>query len=281
MCLTTINIASTSESSQPSTTGNAATSAGSPVATTVALDRRTTGCALPHPPSPEAAEEAADFQSVRPRLFGIAYQMLGRAADAEDVVQDVWLRWQRADRALVRDRVAFLVKITTRVTLNVLGSARVRREVSVDHWLPGQVRISEDPTLATERSADLEHAVLLLLQRLSPTERAVFVLREAFGYPFRDIAEALRTSEANARQLARRARARLAGPRHEPVHRAARDRLVRAILDAAQAGAVAHLERLLADDVVSHSGGHRRRKAKTTGIGASRGPAVQAAGTPS
>ncbi|MBP2326606.1 RNA polymerase sigma factor (sigma-70 family) [Kibdelosporangium banguiense] len=202
-------------------------------------------------PSPDA--DAADFQSVRPRLFGIAYQMLGRAADAEDVVQDVWLRWQGVDRTLVRDRVAFLVKITTRVTLNVLGSARVRREVLVDRWLPGQVLSPEDPTQATERSADVEQAVLLLLQRLSPTERAVFVLREAFDYPFRDIAETLRISVANARQLGRRARVHLAGPRHEPVHPAARDRLMTAFLNAAQAGTVAHFERLLADDARAQS----------------------------
>jgi RNA polymerase sigma factor (sigma-70 family) len=200
--------------------------------------------------SDSAAEEAADFQTVRPRLFGIAYQMLGRVTDAEDVVQDVWLRWQGADRAVVRDRVAFLVKITTRVALNVAGSARVRREVPVSaEQLPGWVIAAEDPSLATERSEDLQRGVLLLLQRLSPTERAVFVLREAFDYPFRDIAEALEISEANARQLGRRARAHLAQTRHEPVHRAARDRLLAAFLDAAQFGAVAHLERLLADDV--------------------------------
>jgi RNA polymerase sigma factor (sigma-70 family) len=207
----------------------------------------------PGPVPPEAAGYLADFQGVRPRLFGIAYQMLGRVADAEDVVQDVWLRWQGADRAVVRDRIAFLVTITTRVTLNAATSARARREIPVDHWLPGQVVASEDPSQVTDRSVDLEGAILLLLQRLSPAERAVFVLHEAFDYPFRDIAETLRISEANARQIGRRARAHLAGPRHEPVHRAARDRLVRAVLDAAQDGAVADLERLLADDVASHS----------------------------
>ncbi|ONI92760.1 hypothetical protein ALI22I_02015 [Saccharothrix sp. ALI-22-I] len=205
--------------------------------------------------SSRMSTEAADFQSVRPRLFGIAYQLLGRAADAEDVVQDVWLRWQGADRTVVRNRIAFLVTVTTRVALNVAGSARARREIPVDRWLPGQVPLSEDPTLATERSADLERAVLLLLQRLSPTERAVFVLREAFDYPFRDIAERLGIGEANARQLGRRARARLAGPRDEPVHRAARDRLLTAFLDAAQVGAVAHLEHLLADDVLGQGRG--------------------------
>jgi RNA polymerase sigma factor (sigma-70 family) len=199
------------------------------------------------------AEEAADFQSVRPRLFGIAYRLLGRVAAAEDVVQDVWVRWQGADRARVQDRVAFLVKITTRLALNVAVSAPTRREVSVDSWFPAQVLASEDPTVAAERSADVEQAVLLLLQRLSPIERAVFVLREAFDYPFRDIAEALEISEVNARQLGRRARMHLAEPRHAPVHRAARDRLLRAFVDAAQAGAVARLEHLLAADALPHS----------------------------
>ncbi|TWF79532.1 RNA polymerase sigma-70 factor (ECF subfamily) [Pseudonocardia hierapolitana] len=200
------------------------------------------------------AEEAADFQSVRPRLFGIAYRLLGRVADAEDVVQDVWVRWQGADRAQVHDRVAFLVKITTRLALNVAVSARARREVSVDSWFPARALTAEDPTVAAERSADLEQGVLLLLERLSPIERAVFVLREAFDYPFRDIAEALGISEANARQLGRRARMHLTEARHAPVHQVARDRLLRAFLDAAQAGAVARLEQLLAADALPPSG---------------------------
>ncbi|NKE63535.1 sigma-70 family RNA polymerase sigma factor [Lentzea sp. PSKA42] len=207
---------------------------------------------LPETRSPEEAEDMADFQSVRPRLFGIAYRMLGRAADAEDVVQDVWLRWQSADRAQVRDRVAFLATITTRVTLNFLASARVRREIPVGRWLPGQVPISEDPSLAVGRSAELEQGILLLLQRLSPTERAVFVLREAYGYPFRDIAEALQMSEANARQIRRRSGEHLTGPRHKPVQRTACDRLLSAVLDAGRIGALAHLERLLIEDALSY-----------------------------
>jgi RNA polymerase sigma factor (sigma-70 family) len=198
-----------------------------------------------------AAQEAADFEDVRPRLFGIAYRLLGRVTDAEDVVQDVWVRWQGADRAQVRDRVAFLVKITTRLALNVAVSARTRREISVDSWFPAQPLASENPTLEAERSADLERAVLLLLQRLSPLERAVFVLREAFDYPFRDIAGALGTSEANARQLGRRARMHLSEPGHARVPRAAHDHLLRAFLDAARIGAVAPLERLLAEDALS------------------------------
>jgi RNA polymerase sigma factor (sigma-70 family) len=198
-------------------------------------------------------EEAADFQSVRPRLFGIAYQMLGRVADAEDVVQDVWIRWQRTDRARVNDRVAFLVKITTHVAINLAVSARVRREIAVGGDLPEQGATAEDPALAAEQLEDLEYAVRLLLERLSPTERAVFVLREAFGYRFREIAETLAISNANARQLGRRARAHLAERRHEPVQPTESDRLLRAFLDAAQDGDVADLERLLVDDVISHS----------------------------
>lgn len=156
-----------------------------------------------------ATEEAADFQCIRPRLFGIAYRVLGRTADAEDVVQDVWLRWQGTDRARVNDRVAFLVTITTRVALNVAVSAAVRREVAVGRCLPERTPASDDPAQAAERSEDLADAVRLLLQRLSPTERAVFVLREAFGYRFREIAETLAISNVNARQLGRRARAHL------------------------------------------------------------------------
>jgi RNA polymerase sigma factor (sigma-70 family) len=199
----------------------------------------------------EQAEDTAEFQSVRPRLFGIAYRMLGRAADAEDVVQDVWLRWQNADRSQVRDRVAFLATITTRVTLNFLASARVRREIPVGRWLPGQVPISEDPSLAVDRSAELEQGVLLLLQRLSPTERAVFVLREACGYPFRDIAVALQMSEANARQIRRRSSEHLTGPRHNAVPRKASDRLLSAVADAGRCGALARLERLLVADALA------------------------------
>jgi RNA polymerase sigma-70 factor (ECF subfamily) len=196
---------------------------------------------------------AEDFQSVRPRLFGIAYRVLGRAADAEDVVQDVWVRWQSTDRARVHDPVAYLVKVTTNVALNVAVSARFRREITVGDQLPERIPSAEDPTLATERLEDLQHAVRLLVQRLTPAERAVFVLREAFGYRFREIAETLAISNANARQLGRRARAHLAERRREPVQAVDCDRLVRVFLDAAQDGAVTSLERVLVDDVITHT----------------------------
>src|SRR5262249_53007921 len=148
----------------------------------------------------------AHFESVRSRLFGIAYQLLGRAADAEDVVQDVWIRWQGADRARVQNRVAFLVTTTKRVALNVATSARARPEVSTSGWLPKLDLGAADPAWEAERSGALAIAIRILLERLHPVERAVYVLREAFDYPFREIAEVLDLSEVNARQLARRAR---------------------------------------------------------------------------
>ena len=200
-------------------------------------------------------DAAAEFQTIRPRLFGVAYRILGRAADAEDVVQDVWVRWQGTDRSQVRDPLAFLVTVTTRVALTVAVSARARHEVLVDGWQAEPVLTAGDPTRLAELSSELEHAVLLLLRRLSPVERAVLVLREAFEYPFRDIADALRMSEANARQHARRARAHLAQPRRRPVRRSDRDRLTTAFLGAARVGDVARLEHLLADAVHAGSRG--------------------------
>lgn len=196
----------------------------------------------------EDAEATAVFESLRSRLFGIAYQTLGGIADAEDVVQDVWIRWQGADRAQVRDRVAFLVTVTTRVSLNAATSARARREVSVGASLPETDVASADPAVGAERSEALALAVGLLMERLSPAERAVFVLREAFDYPFRDIAETLELSEANARQIARRARARLAESRRNPVDPAERRGVLSAFLDAARAGDMAGLVDVLAGD---------------------------------
>lgn len=199
-------------------------------------------------------ETAADFEKVRPRLFGIALQILGRAADAEDVVQDVWIRWQGTDRAEVRDRVAFLVTITTRLALNVATSARARREIGVDGPLPEHDRVSVDPALEAERTEALGAAVQVLIERLSRVERAVYVLREAFGYPFREIAGALAISEANARQLSRRAHRHLGEQRRNPVDPGERDGLLDAFLGAARAGDTARLVDLLAAVIVRRSG---------------------------
>jgi RNA polymerase sigma-70 factor (ECF subfamily) len=146
------------------------------------------------------------FMSVRPRLFGIAYRMLGSAAEAEDIVQDVWVRWQTADRSLVRDAAAYLATTTTRLAINLMQSARSRRETCVGPWLPEPVDTSADPRLETERDQALACGVRLLLQTLTRTERTAYILREAFDYPYRDIANVLQLQEANARQVVTRAR---------------------------------------------------------------------------
>ena len=194
------------------------------------------------------------FESTRPRLFGIAYRMLGSAAEAEDIVQDTWLRWQTVTDE-VENPAAYLATITTRLSLTALDSARSRRETYVGPWLPEPVSTQDDPLLGAERAEALSLAVLLLLERLSAAERAAYVLREAFDYSFRDIAEVLETSEANARQLARRAREHLARERSGAVSATERDRLLGAITVAAQSGDLAALEALLSESVVSLSDG--------------------------
>jgi RNA polymerase sigma factor (sigma-70 family) len=153
------------------------------------------------------------FMSVRPRLFGIVYRMLRSAAEAEDVVQDVWVRWQTADHSQVRDAEAFLVTTATRLAINVMQSARSRRETYGGPWLPEPVDTSTDPGLGAERREALELGVLRLLEKLSPTERAAYILREAFDYPYRDIANVLRLEEGNARQVVTRARRHLVNGR--------------------------------------------------------------------
>jgi len=204
---------------------------------------------------PELAEAAATFDGVRPVLFGIAYRMLGAVADAEDVVQEAWIRWQRTDRSVVRDPRAFLATTATRLALTAATSARARRETYPGPWLPEPVDLSADPALGAERGEAVELAVLLLLERLTPNERAVYVLREAFDYPYRRIAEVLEVSEANARQIARRARAHVTEERPAPVGREEHGRLLRAFLAAARAGDLSRLEGLLTEGAVSYSDG--------------------------
>lgn len=186
------------------------------------------------------------FLSVRPRLFGIAYRMLGSAAEAEDVVQDVWVRWQTADRRVVRDAAAFLATTTTRLAINVMQSARSRRETYVGAWLPEPVDTSANPGLRAERGEALELGVLVLLETLSPTERAAYILREAFEYAYREIADILRLQEANVRQLVTRARQHLANGRRMPANATEQRRLLAAFIAAAQHGDVAGLEGHLA-----------------------------------
>jgi RNA polymerase sigma factor (sigma-70 family) len=193
------------------------------------------------------------FLRVRPRLFGIAYRMLGSAAEAEDIVQDVWIRWQTADRSLVRDAAALLATTTTRLAINVMQSARSRRETYVGPWLPDPVDTSADPGLGAERGEALELGVLVLLEKLSPTERAAYILREAFDYAYRDIAIVLRLEEANARQVVTRARQHVANGRRMRASATQQRRLLDAFIAAAQNGEVAGLEGLFASDVASTS----------------------------
>jgi len=196
----------------------------------------------------------ADFEAHRGRMFGIAYRMLGSATEAEDVVQDAWLRWQRVTDA-VETPGAYLATIVTRLALTALDSARSRRETYIGPWLPEPVSTTEDPTLGAERAEALSLAVLLLLERLTAAERAAYVLREAFAYSYREIAGVLETTEANARQLASRARARVTRERGADVTPEHRERLLSAFLGAAQSGDLAALEAVLASDVVSLSDG--------------------------
>ena len=198
-----------------------------------------------------SAAHAASFEAVRPRLFGIAYRTLESAADADDVVQNTWIRWQRTDCNKVRDATAFLATTTKRLALNVAQSARARRETSIDPWQPEPVDLQADPTLGAERREALELAVRMLMDKLSPTERAAYVLREAFDYPYRQISDVLATSEANARQLVTRARLRLASEPRRQASAAEQQRFIDAFVDAAQTGDLATLEQLLAAHVVT------------------------------
>ncbi|MEE1665149.1 RNA polymerase sigma-70 factor [Streptomyces sp. WAC07094] len=208
-----------------------------------------------------------DFMAARPRLFGIAYRVLGSVVEAEDIVQEAWVRWQKADRSDVHEPAAFLSTITTRLALNSAQSARTRRESYVGPWLPEPVDTSMDPQLGAERAEALDLAVLHLLEKLNPVERAAYVLREAFNYPYKQIADMLETSEANTRQLVSRARKHLSAERKEPVSSTAHRRLLEVFLSAAQTGDLSALEQLLTADVISYSDGGGMR-------GASRIPVV-------
>jgi len=193
------------------------------------------------------------FLRMRPRLFGIAYHMLGSAAEAEDVVQDAWLRWQTTDRSVVRDAAAFLATTATRLAINVRQSARARRETYVAPWQAEPVDTSSDPCLAAERHQALACGVRMLLERLTPTERAAYILREAFDYAYRDIAGVLRLAEANARQVVTRARQHIVSGRAAATSSTELERLLGAFMAAAHDRDVAGLEDLFASDVAQSS----------------------------
>src|SRR5882757_222707 len=195
------------------------------------------------------------FADVRPRLFGIAYRMLGSVAEAEDIVQDAWLRWQLTDRRVVENPAAFLATTTTRLCINLIQSAPSRRETYTGTWLPEPVDTSGDPSPGAERAEALKFAVVVLLEKLSPTERAAYVLREAFDYSYRQIADILQMEEANTRQLVSRARKHIADGRRTPASSSEQRRLLEVFIGAAQKGDLAALEGLFAEDVVSYSDG--------------------------
>lgn len=187
------------------------------------------------------------FMGLRSQLFGIAYRMLSCTSEAEDVVQDVWFRWQGCDRDTVRDPAAFLVTTTTRLCINVLQSAHTRRETYLGPWLPEPVDTDADPALGAERTEALQFATLVVLEKLPPAERAAFILRQAFDYPYPMIGHIIGVSEVNARQLVHRARKHLAsGARSTPARPAEHQQLLSAFVAAARRGDTGVLEKLLA-----------------------------------
>ena len=203
---------------------------------------------------PPTAENVERFEAFRPRLEAIAYRLLGTAGDAEDAVQETFLRWHAADVDRIEVPEAWLTKVLTNLCLNQLTSARARRETYVGHWLPEPL-LAGDPMLGpadtAEQRESVSYAVLVLMERLSPKERAVYVLHEAFEYPHREIAEFLDITEAASQQLFHRAKKRVAeGRTRAEVNEAAARRVVEEFLAAATTGQVEPLVRLLTEDAV-------------------------------
>ena len=191
------------------------------------------------------------FVTHRSLLFTVAYEMLGSAADAEDVVQETWLRWADVDQSGVRDPRAYLVRIVTRQALNRLRTVSRRREEYVGEWLPEPLLTSPDVAEDVELAESLSIAMLTVLETLGPTERAVFVLREVFDVPYDEIADAVGKKPATVRQIARRARDHVAArrPRIE-VGQSEQRRVVEKFLSAITTGDVQGLLDVLAPDVV-------------------------------
>ena len=202
---------------------------------------------------------AGEFEELRPLLFAIAYRILGSVSEAEDAVQETWLRYQ-ASPAQPRSAKAFLAAVVTRISIDVLRSARVRREEYPAPWFPEPLLTDpyDDPERSAELADSVSTAALLLLERLSPLERAVFVLREVFGFGFGEVAAAVGRSDAACRQLAVRARRHMnAGrPRFE-ADRREREKLAARFFGALREGDVEGLRALLAADVqmVADGGG--------------------------
>ncbi|WP_406509812.1 RNA polymerase sigma-70 factor [Streptomyces sp. NBC_00212] len=202
-------------------------------------------------------EHAEEFEDHRQVLLGLAYRLLGSLWDAEDVVQDAYLRWSRVDRAEVRDTRGFLITVVSRLAIDQLRSARVAREAYVGPWLPEPVATDALGPLDTAELRDtVAYATVHLMERLSPPERAVFVLREAFQLPYEEIAPIVDASVANCRQMYSRAGRHLAAGRERfPLSDDEHAKLLSRFLEAAAGGDLSALAELLAEDVVAWSDG--------------------------
>jgi RNA polymerase sigma-70 factor (ECF subfamily) len=207
---------------------------------------------------PDASIRLATFDQYRGLLFSIAYRMLGSVADAEDMLQEAFIRWQQSGADDVRSPRAFLVTIMSRLCLNQLQSARVQRQEYVGEWLPEPIVTDpgSDPFGLIKIDESLSMAFLVLLERLTPIERAVFLLREVFEYEYPEIAAVLGQSEVNCRQILRRARQHVSSlrPRFEASERK-QDDLLQRFLQAVESGDMDGLLALLSNDVVLHSDG--------------------------
>jgi RNA polymerase sigma-70 factor (TIGR02957 family) len=212
--------------------------------------------------SADGTDEATDaFVAHRNLLFTVAYEMLGSAADAEDVLQETWLRWGRVDLAQVRDPRAYLVRITTRQALNRLRTTKRRKEAYVGSWLPEPLLTAPDVAEDVELAESVSMALLLVLETLSPTERAVFVLREAFDVSYDEIAAAVEKSPAAVRQIVHRARQHVLARRPRTVVTPAETRAaLESFRRAVETGNPQALLDVLAPEVVlvADGGGHRQ-----------------------
>ena len=199
--------------------------------------------------------DAAAFDALRPRLIRVAYRMLGSMADAEDVVQEAWLRWADGDRTDIRVPEAFLRRIVTRLCLDQLKSARVRREEYIGPWLP-------DPVIEPDTVDDVTLPLMLALERLSPLERAAFLLHDVFGESFDDIADSLGRDAAACRQLASRARTHVQAEKPRfPVERNHGLEIAKAFFAASRGGEIGQLGHMLAEDASFYSDGGGKRPA--------------------
>jgi RNA polymerase sigma-70 factor (ECF subfamily) len=215
------------------------------------------------PEAGAADDGVSTFVNARPRMLAVAFRTLGDAAEAEDIVQDVWLRWQNVDRDVVRNAAAFLTTTTIRLAINRVMGARMRRETPLELRIGEPLDPHAGPGILAERGQALESALQLLLERLSPVERAAYLLREAFDYAYVDVARLIRVSEANSRQLVTRARKHLAERRRVPVGAPELRRIVVAFTDATQRGDLAGLEAILSADIADSRASKRASRSRT------------------